>query len=158
MLSSICGLLQAEELQALRDMPAARGGGCRAAASLLNAGSLLLHVPFGSRGEQSTQALVRLQQSMYSRQFVRTLQHALPLIAPEEGEVAVGLMSRLVLGSNHFAQQYVQVGGLQPAVLRGLLGANRSAATLTDGLLILCQLARTSGSEPGYAGLRSFAL
>ena len=59
----------------------------------------------------------------------------------------MGLMSRLVLGSNHFAQQYVQVGGLQPSVLRELLGANRSAATLTDGLLILCQLARTSGSS-----------
>ncbi|KAL1527882.1 hypothetical protein AB1Y20_009258 [Prymnesium parvum] len=159
LLAAVCALVHTDELRALRDLPAARGGGCRAAATLLNGVSLLLHVPFSSRGEQSTHALVRLQQAMYSKQIVRTLQQALPIVAPEEGEVAVGLMSRLVLGSNHFAQQFVQVGGAQPTVLRELLGAGRSAGALTDGLLILCQLARTSGpDQAGYNELRSFDL
>ena len=51
---------------------------------------------------------------MYSGELLGALLRSLPLAEPHDAEVAVGLMSRLVLGSNHFAQQYVALGGRSP--------------------------------------------
>ena len=51
-------------------------------------------------------------------------------------------MARLILGSTHFAQQFVVEGGLAPSTLHQMLGTQLSSAALTDTLLILCQLAR----------------
>ena len=171
LLAALLGLLDAPErdgasspLRALRAAPTARGGGGAAAASFLNAISLALYVPFGSRGERSAQALVQLQQAMYSGELLGALLRSLPLAEPHDAEVAVGLMSRLVLGSNHFAQQYVALGGLAPSVLQRMLQATRAPATLVDALLILCQIARLGerlggrSTAAGTAGISSAGL
>ena len=146
----------ASPLSIIRNAPAARGGGSAAAAAVLNAVSLTLYVPFGSRGERSAQTLVQLQQAMYTGELLGVLLRTMPLAEPHEPEVAVGLMSRLVLGSNHFAQQYVALGGLHQPVLQRMLGAQRAPTTLTDALLILCQIARLGegigGGEPSADG------
>ena len=144
----------ASPLSILHATPAIRGGGAPAAAAFLNAVSLALYVPFGSRGERNAQALVQLQQAMYSGELLGVLLRAMPLAEPHEPEVAVGLMSRLVLGSNHFARQYIALGGVQPSVLSRMLGAQRAPSTLTDALLILCQIARL-GEQIGSVGSRS---
>ena len=165
LLAGLLGLLHGSSKDAvttsplgrLHGSPAARGGGAAAAAAFLNAVSLTLYVPFGSRGERSPQALVQLQQAMYSSELVGVILRTMPLAEPHETEVAVGLMSRLVLGSNHFAQQYVALGGLQPAVLRRMLSSQRAASTLTDALLILCQLARLGERLGGGGGQRHSA-
>lgn len=136
----------------IRASPTARGGGAGAAAVLLNAVSLALYVPFGSRGERSAQALVQLQQAMYTGELLGALLQSMPLVEPHEPEVAVGLMSRLVLGSTHFAQQYVALGGFTPTVLRRMLGTTRTPATLTDALLIICQIARLGDAVGGKGG------
>ena len=129
-------------LSTLRATPASRGGGPAAVAALLDTLSLALHVPFGSRGKLSTSALVRLQQAMYNGELLGGLIYSIPLAAPHDSEVVVGLVSRLVLGSSHFAQQYVALGGLMPSVIQFLLSANRTSSSLTDALLILCHVAR----------------
>ena len=148
----------AAPLREVRLVATARGGGAGAASALLNAVSLTLYVPFGSRGERSAQALVALQQAMYSGELLGALLMSTPLAEPHDPQVAVGLMARLVLGSTHFAQQYVALGGVAPPTLRRMLAPARATATLTDALLILCQIARIGdaiGGADGGAGARA---
>ena len=155
-------LLRPEALSRLRLRPTVRGGG-GGGNGILGTVCLALYVPFCSHGEQDQQALVALQQQMYGSALLGALLGALPLVSAGEREVAVGLLSRLVLGSGHFAQQFAHLGGLQSQLLGLLLHPANTAAALTDALLILCHLARVgdptlssggSGGEVHYRALR----
>ena len=129
----------------------ARGGGAASASLLLNAISLALYVPFGSRGERSAAALVALQHAMYTSELLGSLLHSLPLAEGHNPEVCVSLISRLVLGSTHFAKQYVALGGAAPHTLRMLLATARTPPVLTDALLILCQVNHKLPAAPARA-------
>lgn len=56
----------------------------------------------------------------------------------------VNLVSRLVLTSPHFAQQFINAGGLAPHVIASLLAEANPAPVIVDTLLIVSQLARIS--------------
>ena len=88
LLEALLKLLRPRLLRTLCGTPICRGGGKGAAGCLLNAVSLSLFIPFGNQGERDAQQLVRLQQQLYSEGLVGIMLRALPLVEPEDREVA----------------------------------------------------------------------
>mmetsp|Transcript_42052 Transcript_42052/g.68229 ORF Transcript_42052/g.68229 Transcript_42052/m.68229 type:complete len:888 (+) Transcript_42052:121-2784(+) len=102
----------------------------------------VLYIPFANTVEDSL--LGSVQQSMYNNHLVRNLVASISYMAPEYCELPIGLLSRLVLGANHFARQFVESSGMTNKILAPFLGEDMSCNLIVDTLLIVSQLARIS--------------
>ncbi|KAJ9447904.1 Serine/threonine-protein kinase TIO [Diplonema papillatum] len=85
-----------------------------------------------------------IQQTMYRESLI---EHCLGVLTvlPNNAEAQqppMSLVSRLVLGSQHFAKQYLSCGGLAPVRVSALLKESNPEQLLVDTLNIISQLAR----------------
>lgn len=98
-------------------------------------------------GVESLAAPVGYQEALLREGLIGVV---LPLLdsllgpAAEDLPLPVSLISRLVLSSTAFAQQFVQAGGLSPGIIQRLLSDANPPAVLVDILLVVSQLARIS--------------
>lgn len=84
-------------------------------------------------------------QIMYREQLLERLVSSLDFVDSAHWVQPFGLITRLVLQSQHFAKAFVDGGGLHPDRVKIVLDPRRSATPLLlDGLSVLCQLSRQS--------------
>eukprot|EP00873_Tetraselmis_striata_P020056 jgi/Tetstr1/440320/TSEL_028657.t1 len=138
----LVSLLQEKHLAALLRWPQLAGGGRRGVRALVVTVAQLLHTPFRSPG--GDMQLQGIQEAMLRESTVKALVTCLDHLEPEDLLEPVGLLSRLVLGSNSFAAQFLQAGGLQATVMGRLMKDSNPPSVLVDALLTVSQLARIS--------------
>lgn len=71
-----------------------------------------------------------------------------PVSLPLVPQTSVGLLARLSLGSPNFLRQLGSCGGLSRSSAATLLHTQSSAPSLTNALLIYCQIARMGDARP----------
>ena len=151
----------------------ARRAGAAARRDAARFAARVLHLPFeralppqGSPGSEAAEkALHRYQETLLSEAAVVSLVQALARAGDaagsgsEEGacdadkacdadEAALaGLLSQLVLRSPSYAHQFVEAGGLEPALARRMLRPENPPGVLVDALLATSQLARVSAKN-----------
>ncbi|KAK9823151.1 hypothetical protein WJX72_000639 [[Myrmecia] bisecta] len=136
-------LLAGPHLTALCAWPAWARGGPLGMRTLISSTAALLHAPF-QQGSASDGLLRELQEVLLRESVVVALVGRLEALEGEELVAPLGLISRLVLGSNHFAQQYIQASGLSSATLAQLMKDTNPSPVLVGILLTVSQLARIS--------------
>ncbi|CUG89286.1 protein kinase, putative [Bodo saltans] len=142
--------LRTELLRHLRLWPESRGGGSKGVAAHINVIVQILSLTFLSSPNPATQAeyekaVHAVQQGMYREGLMDNLIHSLDHTEAGAWGQPFGVVTRLAMGSQHFAKALVEGGGLHPDRMRRILDAKRSSGSLiADGLNVLSQLSRTS--------------
>eukprot|EP00455_Lapot_gusevi_P018245 TRINITY_DN19924_c0_g2_i3.p1 TRINITY_DN19924_c0_g2~~TRINITY_DN19924_c0_g2_i3.p1 ORF type:complete len:357 (+),score=44.27 TRINITY_DN19924_c0_g2_i3:174-1244(+) len=131
-------------LQRVSEWPVAFGGGTTSVCKFVQAIISILHVPFSLQPPLEDAVMSRFQSTIYNQAAMRNLINCLKFLQAPQLEAAIGLLSRLILGSNYFVQQFIQFNGLAAINSHNLLSETHSPAILVDVLLILSQLARLS--------------
>eukprot|EP00756_Hemistasia_phaeocysticola_P032098 Hpha_TRINITY_DN16393_c2_g3::TRINITY_DN16393_c2_g3_i1::g.60102::m.60102/K06228/FU; fused len=149
-LRCIVSYLRAPYLQQLLRWPANRLGGNAAAQGVVRLAIQVLQLPLaasqsGQSGALSDKVLGSIQQTMYREGVV---EHTLGIMEVftdvKNWALPVSLLSRLVLGSQHFAKQFLNLGGMSAERVLKLLATGNPPALLTDALNIVSQLSRLS--------------
>ncbi|WIA41542.1 hypothetical protein OEZ86_008912 [Tetradesmus obliquus] len=151
LLSAVLGLLHERHIAALLAWPSQSGGGREGVARLVGAVSELLGVPL------NTPPGVELPRP-YLDALLQEGAMALLLavcegLEPRQLLLPMNLVNRLVLTAQQaFSAQYIQAGGLSPALVQRLLRDSNPTPLLVDVLLICSQLARASPREQAGGG------
>eukprot|EP00760_Papus_ankaliazontas_P004819 PhM_4_TR12180/c0_g1_i1/m.12855/K06228/FU; fused len=142
-------LLSRNLLERIAEWPVTRGGGIAQVAHLISLCIQTLSLPYlhttanGIPIDDKTASAV--QQTLYKEGVLDKLLDAMNILDDEKlWEQVVGMVSRLVLGSQHFARRFVDRGGLEPNRLRRMLGKNSPTPVIVDTVNLLSQLARMS--------------
>eukprot|EP00191_Tetraselmis_sp_GSL018_P012506 CAMPEP_0177598674 /NCGR_PEP_ID=MMETSP0419_2-20121207/12506_1 /TAXON_ID=582737 /ORGANISM="Tetraselmis sp., Strain GSL018" /LENGTH=1263 /DNA_ID=CAMNT_0019091197 /DNA_START=454 /DNA_END=4245 /DNA_ORIENTATION=- len=141
-LRCIIAVLHEDHLTRLRAWPEASGGGAQGVSNTVVATAQLLHAPFRPAGGDPN--LQGIQETLLREPTIRLLVASLDFLDPDNLAEPVGLLSRLILGSNSFASQFMQAGGLEAACMSRLLKDTNPPGVLVDALLTVSQLARIS--------------
>jgi fused-like protein len=88
--------------------------------------------------------IATVQQILYKEEVVKHCIKCLKYIPKDSFLIPVDILSRLVLGSGHFARQYVKYDGLDPSIIGNLLDPSNNSKLIINALLIVSQLARIS--------------
>ena len=112
----------------------------------------LLHLPFThplpapgtTAASLAEDALRRYQETLLSEAVVAGLVQAIDGLRGDDLAAPAQLLSQLVLRSSQCARQFLEAGGLDEGLVRGLLAPQNPAAVLVDSLLAVSQLARLS--------------
>lgn len=142
--------LRTDLLRHLRLWPESRGGGSKGVAAHINVVVQILSLTFLSSPSPATQseyekAVHAVQQGMYREGLMENLIASLDHTEAGAWGQPFGVVTRLAMGSQHFAKALVEGGGLHPDRMRRILDAKRSSGSLiADGLNVLSQLSRTS--------------
>ncbi|SPQ98485.1 non-specific serine/threonine protein kinase [Plasmodiophora brassicae] len=150
---AIC-LLHEFRLNKLSCWPEELGGGPRQVALLVDDVVRLLSLPLAMSDLDSV-TLAKVQKAMYNQHAVQHLINAIVHAGPfadggDGGPTAiVGLLTRLVCSSKHFARQFVDYNGLHMFSVQRFFfdSVMPSDAFLGDVLTLLTQLARTDQSN-----------
>eukprot|EP00667_Euglena_gracilis_P001390 EG_transcript_1392 len=141
-LRAVVALMQGAFLMQLTKWPTSRYGGGYAVEGVLEGCVSILALPFLAGNERT---VAPAQQVMYRENVVERILLSLDQMHSQKWAHPVGLLSRLVLGSQHFAKQFMLCDGLQSERVRRLLSVNdESLDVIVDTLNILSQLARLS--------------
>ena len=112
----------------------------------------LLHLPFThplpaagtTAATRAEEALRRYQEQLLAEAVVAGLVQAIDGLRGDDLAAPAQLLSQLVLRSSQCARQFLEAGGLDEGLVRGLLAPQNPAAVLVDSLLAVSQLARLS--------------
>jgi fused-like protein len=141
-------LLSKRHLSNLAKWPEVVGGGIQGTQSLVSLLLMILSKPWTaatSAADTSSQEFIQnLMDMLYKHNFVALVIKCLEVIDSQGLSVPLNFLSRLVLSSSRFSQQFVECGGLQSRRLTHILKPDNSPPILVDSLLILSQLARVS--------------
>ncbi|WIA21240.1 hypothetical protein OEZ85_000481 [Tetradesmus obliquus] len=151
LLSAVLGLLHERHIAALLAWPSQSGGGREGVARLVGAVSELLGVPL------NTPPGVELPRpyldALLQEGAMALLLAACEGLEPRQLLLPMNLVNRLVLTAQQaFSAQYIQAGGLSPALVQRLLRDSNPTPLLVDVLLICSQLARASPREQAGGG------
>uniref|UniRef100_A0A383VWV5 non-specific serine/threonine protein kinase n=1 Tax=Tetradesmus obliquus TaxID=3088 RepID=A0A383VWV5_TETOB len=151
LLSAVLGLLHERHIAALLAWPSQAGGGREGVARLVGAVSELLGVPL------NTPPGVELPRpyldALLQEGAMALLLAACEGLEPRQLLLPMNLVNRLVLTAQQaFSAQYIQAGGLSPALVQRLLRDANPTPLLVDVLLICSQLARASPREQAGGG------
>eukprot|EP01105_Mastigella_eilhardi_P010917 TRINITY_DN2522_c1_g1_i1.p1 TRINITY_DN2522_c1_g1~~TRINITY_DN2522_c1_g1_i1.p1 ORF type:complete len:1015 (+),score=238.89 TRINITY_DN2522_c1_g1_i1:542-3586(+) len=138
-------MLEEDHLQRVCTWPDLQCGGNVAKHKLLVQVLAILYLPFATTVTPSLLAVVL--EAMHKQGAVACLLRVLKHFPPEELEVPMNLLSRLVLTRDDFIPQFIDSVGLASCPLPLLLDANKNpSAVLVSALLIVSHLARLSSS------------
>ena len=140
-------LLSRRHLSNLGKWPEVVGGGIQGIQSLVSLLLMILSKPWSTNApvDESNEGFFRnFREMLYKHDFVALVVRCIESIDSQGLTIPMNFLSRLVLSSSRYSQQFVECGGLQPNRLMHILKPNNSAPILVDGLLILSQLARVS--------------
>ncbi|MEW5307613.1 MAG: hypothetical protein WDW36_009992 [Sanguina aurantia] len=141
-LMALLGILGERHLGALQAWPGAGGGGRRGAAALIISAIDVLQLPLMSlpsgEGLESNSYSDALMRESTGRMLVGCLE----VLEGEELLLPLNTLSRLLLSSTAFAQQFLQAGGLHESSIQRLMVSSLPAPVLVDTLLVVSQLAR----------------
>lgn len=144
-LSSILNLLNERHISAILMWPASMGGGKQGVCQLICNSVDLLQIPLnGAHGDETGGAAGAYHELLAREGCMRLLVQCLDHLDGEELVLPVNVISRLVLSSLQFAQQFIQAGGLHPSCIQRLLRESNPSPVLIDILLVVSQLARIS--------------
>eukprot|EP01062_Namystynia_karyoxenos_P057934 TRINITY_DN4916_c0_g1_i1.p1 TRINITY_DN4916_c0_g1~~TRINITY_DN4916_c0_g1_i1.p1 ORF type:complete len:1200 (+),score=403.66 TRINITY_DN4916_c0_g1_i1:84-3683(+) len=154
LLKCAIGYLRGPFLTQLLRWPASRHGGVAAAQGVVRLAIQLLALPFSAPQTQPAQlndkAVTAIQQTMYREALVEHTLGVMDHFADVKAWLGpLSLLCRLVLGSQHFAKQFLQCNGMGPERIQRLLHPEGPVPLLTDALNIVSQLARLS--QENYA-------
>eukprot|EP01064_Diplonema_japonicum_P010398 TRINITY_DN17650_c0_g1_i1.p1 TRINITY_DN17650_c0_g1~~TRINITY_DN17650_c0_g1_i1.p1 ORF type:complete len:1092 (+),score=233.50 TRINITY_DN17650_c0_g1_i1:37-3312(+) len=147
--------LKSAYLSQLVRWPSKRGGGVQATHRVVKLCIQILALPLTASTSSGTaldeKSVTAVQQTMYRESLV---EHALAVldILPENDEAwqqPMSLLCKLVLGSQHFAKQYLTSGGLSNERIHKLLNPSNPEQLLIDTLNIVSQLARLNQENYG---------
>eukprot|EP01059_Diplonema_ambulator_P005285 TRINITY_DN15032_c0_g1_i3.p1 TRINITY_DN15032_c0_g1~~TRINITY_DN15032_c0_g1_i3.p1 ORF type:complete len:990 (+),score=312.20 TRINITY_DN15032_c0_g1_i3:300-3269(+) len=148
--------LKSVYLSQLVRWPAKRGGGPHATHKVVKLCIQILALPLTAPSNSGgvtldEKSVTTVQQTMYRESLV---EHALAVldILPENVEAwqqPMSLLCKLVLGSQHFAKQYLASGGLATERIHRLLNSSNPEQLLIDTLNIVSQLARLNQENYG---------
>eukprot|EP01060_Flectonema_neradi_P013465 TRINITY_DN20224_c0_g1_i1.p1 TRINITY_DN20224_c0_g1~~TRINITY_DN20224_c0_g1_i1.p1 ORF type:complete len:1151 (+),score=199.41 TRINITY_DN20224_c0_g1_i1:234-3455(+) len=175
LLKRIISHLKSSFLTQILRWPVQRGGGEASTLSIVKACIQMLALPFSGVGSDAAKeskseegsppypvlddkAITALQQTMYRESLVEHVLIIIDLIEnnPNAWQLPISLLSRLVLGSQHFAKQYLAFGGINHDRVHKLLRAENPEPLLVDTLNIVSQLARLS--QDNYAAIQKSEL
>eukprot|EP00164_Ancoracysta_twista_P002748 GFYU01003655.1.p1 GENE.GFYU01003655.1~~GFYU01003655.1.p1 ORF type:complete len:1190 (-),score=281.96 GFYU01003655.1:151-3621(-) len=139
---SMIDLLDQGRIYRLSQWPVSRGGGLSVVGALVTSVVSILYLPFANPLDEAT--VGQVQGHMLNGRLVQHIINLLPFLARDYMELPMGMMSRLILGTNEFAQQFVDFGGLSGTTVKDILCDQDSPGLLVDTLLIVSQLARLS--------------
>eukprot|EP00698_Gefionella_okellyi_P023545 TRINITY_DN8077_c0_g1_i1.p1 TRINITY_DN8077_c0_g1~~TRINITY_DN8077_c0_g1_i1.p1 ORF type:complete len:836 (+),score=186.91 TRINITY_DN8077_c0_g1_i1:486-2993(+) len=148
MCAALVAVLQPQQLQAVERWPVICGGGPSVVRGLLKEVLSILYLPF-TASAVDVKALAEIQQNMEKHGVIKCVIQA-ALQVKQELNLAMGLLTRLVLGSAESATQFATCGGMQFSVDILASPASKSSLLL-DALLALGQLARASSGY--YEGM-----
>jgi fused-like protein len=147
-LPTLLVLLGERHMGLLSAWPDAGGGGAVAVARAVHGVLELLQLPLnsvvGEGGVESLAAPAGYQEALLNQGAMALMVPAMDALTGDELLLPVNLVSRLVLSSASFAQQFVDAGGLAPGVIQRLLAEGNPPTVLVDVLLVASQLARIS--------------
>jgi fused-like protein len=129
-------------LERISEWPISIGGGTSSICSFLTQVASVFYLPFAHECEPN---LVSLVQQMYlNYEMFKHLVASLKYLGNEFLELPLVLMSRLVVMENNFGKQFIDYGGLSPAIMKLLLRETNPSPVIVDALQIVSQLARVS--------------
>uniref|UniRef100_A0A7S3VLZ8 non-specific serine/threonine protein kinase n=1 Tax=Dunaliella tertiolecta TaxID=3047 RepID=A0A7S3VLZ8_DUNTE len=147
-LSMLLTVLRERHCTALMSWPESAGGGPQGvAATVLNVVDVLqlpLNNVLGTEGIEGLAAPPGYQEGLLRENAMQMLVGTLDYLHGETLVLPVNLISRLVLSSTAFAQQFIAAGGLVPATCQRLMQDDNPPAVLVDVLLVVSQLARVN--------------
>lgn len=153
-------ILQPSHLQELAAWPRDAGGDIEACASLIRHCTALLRILIDLDGIQDEALCRRMRRTLYEHQVVLSLLKVISVLThfkvanrrwlPEVAAPVVAVLSRMVLGLSHFGKQFVAGDGLGAMNQAGLLARDVPTKLLSDAVLLINQLARTSEEHYPY--------
>ena len=171
LLKRIIGYLKKSFLTQLLRWPVCRRGGEASTLTIVKTCIQILALPFSGVGNEANKetkpeeglpaypvlddkAITALQQTMYRESLVEHVLLIIDIIENNVGawQLPMSLLSRLVLGSQHFAKQFLAFGGINPDRVHKLLKADNSEPLLVDTLNIVSQLARLN--QDNYSAIQ----
>jgi fused-like protein len=142
LLKVVVCMLKEETLERIANWPSTREGGSAAVQTLVSNIISVLYLVLTTPYTDNISATV--QTVMYKEEVVRHCIACLNYLGRETFVAPIDILSRLVLGSTHFARQYLKYGGLDSTLVRNLLDSSNNSKLVVNSLLIISQLARVA--------------
>lgn len=140
-------MLGERHMSNLKKWPEQVGGGATGFQSVLSMASMYLSRPWINAVQNQAgreHFLAEYRETLLQQRMVSHVVQCLDHLDSNGLPVPLNFLSRLVLSSSRFSQQFSECGGLLPPKVAIILSSKNSSQVLVDGLLILSQLARVS--------------
>ncbi len=148
LLSIAIDCVRGDHLERVQAWPKALSGGAEGVEEMIVRTVSLVALPFSPRWAVREDQIKLAQQAIYDGGFIERIIGACVSCASQSSSdtsacaSVISIVSRLVLGSRHFARQFVDHGGIAMVKNLALLRQEVPWMMLVDVLLILSQLAR----------------
>jgi len=140
-------LIGPDHISNLLQWPESFGGGTQGVESLLSIVLTILSKPLVSIGQKSPtdeSFSGHYKEALFKSNFISLVVTCADNVDSQGLSVPMNFLSRLILSSSRYSQQFVEGGGLKPSRIARALENTKNAQILVDALLVLSQLARVS--------------